>query len=64
MEARAGATVFYDSVELDDGVVGWSFNHGRVVNVSTVAGPAQMESSDYARMMSNALDWVRASDAN
>ena len=64
MEARDGATVFYNSVNLEDGVVGWDYNHGRVVNVSTVAGPAQMETADYARMISNSLDWVRDAEPN
>lgn len=62
MEGRPGSTLFYNSVNLDDGVVGWVFNkerNGRVVNISTVAGPAQMENTDYARMISNSLDWVR-----
>lgn len=64
MEGRPGSTLFYNSVNLGDGVVGWGYNFGRVVNVSTVAGPAQMENANYARMISNSLDWVRDSGAN
>ena len=46
-------------MDLDDGVVGWDYNHGRVVCLSTVAGPAQMQNANYARMLINSLDWVR-----
>lgn len=64
MSARPGAVVFYDSVALGAGVVGWSYNHGKVVNVSTVAGMGQLADVNYARMLSNAFDWARGIERN
>lgn len=59
MTPRPGSVVFYDSVNLGSGVVGWAYNHGRVVNISTVAGSGQLADANYSRLFSNSFDWAR-----
>lgn len=62
---RPGATVFYDSdyngigpAQGAEGVVGWDAGAGRVISFSTLMSNVEIADPEYARLVSNAVDWV------
>ncbi|MCL4211317.1 MAG: hypothetical protein HRU76_08095 [Phycisphaeraceae bacterium] len=56
---KGGATVFYTSSQTSEaGLVGWQAGAGRVLNFSTLIGSTEMNDPTYARLVSNALNWV------
>lgn len=59
-EPRAGATTFYTSSggAGGAGVIGWSVGAGRVLQFSTVMGPNELGNADYARLVSNSVNWT------
>jgi hypothetical protein len=59
LTARPGATIFYDSMARLEGVVGWDFNMGRVVSISTVADATSLSDVNYGRMFANVVDWLQ-----
>ena len=64
LTARPGATVFYDSQDRVEGVVGWDFNLGRVVSISTCGGPNEIADPNYGRMIANVVDWLQRDQPN
>lgn len=58
--ARSGATVFYtgDAFAGQPTVVGGEFGAGRVLVFSTTNGPDQIGDANFARLLSNAMDWA------
>jgi hypothetical protein len=64
LTARPGATIFYDSMARLEGVVGWDFNMGRVVSISTCAGPQSLGDPNYGRMIANVVDWLQRDEPN
>lgn len=57
--AKPGATVFYGSDYADgEGLIGWDFGIGRVVSFSTLVAGASLADENYARLVSNAVDWA------
>jgi hypothetical protein len=61
---RPGSTVFFDSQERMAGVVGWDFNLGRVVSISTCGGPGEIADAHYGRMVANIVDWLQRDEPN
>jgi len=64
LNARPGATTFYDSTTRLAGVVGWDFNLGRVVSISTTGGPLQLADPNWSRMFANSIDWLQRDAPN
>jgi len=54
---KAGATVFYSSSVLDNGVVGWDFGAGRSASISVCAGPVSLADANFARLITNVMRW-------
>ena len=54
---KPGATIFYTSSALDNGVVGWDFGNGRAVHFSACAGPTSLADPNFARLFTNAMKW-------
>ena len=54
---KAGATVYYTSSALDNGVVGWDFGSGRAVHISACAGVMSLDDPNFARLLTNAMKW-------
>ena len=58
LQARPGATVFYHSSLVNyEGVLGWSYGSGRVVDISIVAGPIELADPNFSRLLANAFTW-------
>lgn len=55
---KAGATVYYDSSNLDAGVIGWDYGMGRAMSISTLIGTNQLNDANYSQLLSNSMDWV------
>ncbi len=61
-----GATVFYGSsygnngagTPPGDGVIGWQYGAGRVLSLSTLAGPIELSNAEYGTLFSNGVNWV------
>lgn len=58
LNPRPGATIYYDS-ELDSGLLGWSFNLGRVASFSMVVGVNEVNDENFSRLIVNTLNWVQ-----
>lgn len=59
MTPKNGATVFYTTSQTGEaGLVGWQTGAGRVLNFSTLIGSTEMNDPNYARLVSNALNWA------
>jgi hypothetical protein len=64
LQAKPGATVFYQSSNMSSGSVvnagvsGWQVGQGRVISFSTMPGIASMADANYAELMGNSVDWV------
>lgn len=57
--AKPGATVYYGSDYIDgEGLIGWGFGTGRVISFSTLVAGSSLADENYARLASNAVDWV------
>jgi hypothetical protein len=55
--AKPGATTYF-SCNDHDGVVGWSYGGGRVLQFSTTNGQAQVGDTNFGRLFANAFDWA------
>jgi hypothetical protein len=55
---KSGAQTFYDSLNLDAGLVGWKYGAGSVLNFSTPMGPAELDNSNYRQLLINAISWT------
>lgn len=64
LNARSGATTFYDSTTRLAGVVGWDFNLGRVMSISTTGGPLELADPNWSRMFANSIDWLQRDTPN
>jgi hypothetical protein len=62
LAAKAGATTFYGSSYGTGavGLAGWQFGNGRVASFSTLIGINELNDANYARLLSNTLDYVAA----
>jgi len=58
MWPKEGAHAFYDSNNLDAGLVGWHYGLGGVLSFSTCIGPSELSNTDYQQLLSNAVDWA------
>lgn len=63
LEARAGASVFWSSENYGAGVLGWEVNRGRVLGLSTMAGPLELANPNYRRLLVNAFAWLATRSA-
>ncbi|MEZ6235593.1 MAG: GC-type dockerin domain-anchored protein [Phycisphaerales bacterium] len=54
---KPGATVFYSSSALDNGVVGWDFGSGRAIHISACGGLNALNDPNFARLLTNAMRW-------
>ncbi len=54
---KAGASVFYTSSALDNGVVGWDYGAGRSIHLSACAGPISLADPNFSRLLANAMKW-------
>jgi hypothetical protein len=59
LNPRPGAVVYYDAMTLDSGLLGWSYNLGRVATFSTCVGPNQVADANFSRLIANVVDWVQ-----
>lgn len=57
---KLGATAFYASSGAAGGagVVGWDVGSGRVLQLSTVAGPLELADVNYAQLLQNSVAWT------
>jgi hypothetical protein len=55
---KQGATVYYDSANLDAGLLGWQHGHGRVLSFSGTLGPDQVSDAEFGMLLSNAAAWA------
>jgi hypothetical protein len=55
---RPGATVYYSNDGGFLSVIGGPSGAGRVLNFSTVNGQAQVQDPDFARLLSNSMNWA------
>jgi PEP-CTERM motif len=70
-QPQPGATVFYGSdfgnngagTPPGDGVIGWTDGLGRVLSLSTLAGPIELTDPNYGTLFSNGVNWVSAQAA-
>ncbi len=56
-QPKTGATVYYGS-SYGDGLIGWNYGSGRVLSLSTLAGPIELADPNYGRLFSNAVYFV------
>jgi hypothetical protein len=59
LNPRAGAAIYYDSMTLDSGLLGWQYNVGRVATFATCVGPNQVADANFSRLIANVVDWVQ-----
>jgi PEP-CTERM motif len=63
-QPKTSATVYYGSnfvgTPPGDGVIGWNYGSGRVLSLSTLAGPNELADPSYGRLFSNAVYFVGA----
>jgi hypothetical protein len=61
-QPKNGATVYYGSsyggTPPGDGVIGWNYGSGRVLSLSTLAGPSELSDPNYGTLFSNAVTFV------
>lgn len=57
--AKPGATTFYGS-SYGAGVIGWNYGAGRVMSLSTLAGPIELADPNYGLLFSNAATWIQS----
>jgi hypothetical protein len=55
---RTGATIFFSSDGMAQGVVGISRGAGRVINLSVCAGTNSLSDQNFQRLMGNCVDWL------
>jgi hypothetical protein len=64
---RAGAVIYYSSMSGTgtppanpySGLIGWSYNLGRVASFSTTVGTAQVADMTFMRLVANTIDWAQ-----
>lgn len=58
--AKSGATVYYASTggAAGAGVVGWSYGQGRVLQLSTTAGPSSLSDPQFSLLLQNSVQWA------
>jgi hypothetical protein len=56
--AKCDATVFYDSATVEEGVVGWNYNVGRVLSLATVTGVTAAQDAQFGVLLANAMSWA------
>jgi hypothetical protein len=59
LNPRPGATIYYDSMMLDSGLLGWEYNLGRVASFSTTVGANEVADPNFSRLIANTLDWAQ-----
>ena len=63
--AKPGATTFYNSVQTDRaGLVGWDYEDGRVISFSSVIADTELQSTDFAQLFVNSVDWSLDGEAS
>jgi hypothetical protein len=56
--SKQGVTVFYDSGNLEGGLIGWDYGDGRVLSFSGTLGPDQVSDADFGLLLSNSVEWA------
>jgi hypothetical protein len=59
LNPRPGATIYYDSMNLDSGLLGWDYNLGRVASFANTVGGNELADPNYARLVANTINWVQ-----
>lgn len=59
LNPRQGAIIFYDSMMLDSGLLGWDYNLGRVASFSVTVGPNEIADENFSRLISNVINWAQ-----
>jgi len=57
LSPKAGATTFYDAVS-GAGMIGWDVDDGRVMSFNVLIGLANLDNTDFRRLVGNATNWV------
>jgi hypothetical protein len=59
LNPRPGAVIYYDSMTLDSGLLGWQYNLGRVASFSTTVGTNEVADANFSRLIANVLNWLQ-----
>ncbi len=60
---RPGAATYYTSMMMAAGLLGWSYNLGRVASFSTTVGTNEAADANFMRLLANTLDWTQRDPA-